>query len=422
MIGEKIFSIISYYLAFYFEYVNLCSITKTKHQFKIINFVLIGIISAINYFLTLSGIIIVKMVASFLVILFVTNFMIKTNKKESIVASIEYYIMIVIIEYMFEFVIVDLLKYDPNKYLASAGIQKCISGYIITLITFLLCKLKKVNKVYVTACNISEKLNIKYRYIWYFVISMFIMQMMYITNMAGKISTMYCLLYVAIFMIFTLYLVISLYKYYYLKVLNKFLLDNDKNMQKILDEYKLFQHNIKNDLLAISSVSNKKVKEMIAEYMHSYSLDVDGINNISSMPDGLRGVIYQKLINQNKISSTIIVDNYIENDPMNQLNIRDYRLLVESLGILIDNSLEAISANDNDYIYVYLNESTDSYMIRCVNTFSNKIDLDKIMNIGNSSKKGHKGMGLYYIKNRTKFNYHSKIINSKFYSELIVKK
>lgn len=422
MIIETIFSIISYYTAFYLEYVNICLIVNKKHEFKIKNFIIIGLISAANYGLTLLGIVTIKMVFSFMSILLIALFVVKINYRESLISSTIYYIMILIIEYFSAVIIVDVLKYDPNRFLISVGIQKCIIGHIINIITLLVCAIKIINKLYTLILNLFEKLNVRNIHILYFVFSIFIFQMMYIYNIAGKINIVYGLLYIIVYITFIFFTVISLHKNYYLKMLNSFLLDNDKNMQKILDEYRMFQHNIKNDLLAISSISSKKVKNMILEYMESYHLNYDGINNIASMPEGLKGVIYQKIISFDNISSNIIVDNYIENDPMNILNIKDYRKLVESIGIIVDNALEAMSHNSEDYVYIYLNEDKNNYIIKCINTFNNTINVDDLMNIGCTTKKKHSGMGLYYIKNKTCFDYKTTIVNNKFCSELIVKK
>lgn len=422
LIFEKVFSIVSYYIAFYLEYVNLCNITKEKHKFRLYNTLIIGIIAGINYILALSGVVILKMIVSYLSILIIAKIMVKLDIKKSLVSSIIYYIMIIMIEYASTFIIIDLLKYNPNKFLLSVSVQNCIIGHIINAVTYLICRLKCINKMFNLICNVIYKLGIKNKHIYYFLIGIIVIEMMYITNVIGKIDIIYALLYIFFFIIFIVYTVMSLYKNYYLKELNLFLIDKDKDMQKLINEYRIFQHNVRNNLLAISSISDNNVKEMIQEYLDSYNIGTETTNNIGSMPEGLKGVLYQKLINNNKLSTSIIVDNFIKNDPINVLSIKEYRKLIVSLGIIIDNSLEAISSYSEDFIYMYLYETTDLYIIRCVNPFKSDIDIDSLTKEGSTSKKGHTGLGLYYIKNKTKFDYKCRIINNKFYSELRIEK
>lgn len=422
LVFEKIFSIISYYLAFYFEYINISKISKVKHKFSFKNIITIGIITIINYLLTISGYIVIKGAFSFISLLIISKMLVKNEVRESIVVSILYYILILIIEYFSSVILIDVLKYDPSKFLISVGVQKCIIGHIINLISLIICLLPISHKIYKKLCGIIEDLDISNKELYFFTISLLIIQLMYIGNILTTMSALYLILYIIVFIIFVVYMLGSLFKNYYLKMFNTFLLEKDKDMQKMIDEYKVFQHNVKNDLIAISSISDKKVKEMISDYMISYNLDVNSYKNVDSTPDGLKGVIYQKLINKGKLSTNIYVDNFIVNDPINKLSIRDYRKLVECFGIIIDNALEAISSNSDDYIYLYLNETQDSYIIKCINTFKDNINIDLLMNYGESSKKEHSGIGMNFIKFKSKFDYSSKIVNNKFCSELKIKK
>lgn len=422
IIFEKIFSIISYYLAFYFEYINICNISKDKHQFKKKNFFFIGVIAAINYLLTISGLITIKMIFSFLSLFLISKILVSKEYRESLVISTIYYIIILLVEYMSSFLLIDVMKYNPQRFLISVGIQKCIIGHIINIISYIICKIPIANKIYMLICNIIDRSGISNSKIYFIIGTLFVIHLMYMNNVSGNLNVLYVALYILIFIIFIILLILTMYKNYYLKELNALLVDRDKELQIMLDEYKTFQHNIKNDLLAISSIGNKRVKEMVGEYLSAYHIDIDGKNNIGSMPDGLRGIIYQKLIHQNKVSTTILIDNFIQNDPIKFLSIKEYRKLVESFGIIIDNALEAVTSNKDDYIYLYFNESSDSYTIKCINPFSSIIEVDEIMNMGVSTKNGHSGIGINYIKCKTKFDFNIKIINNKFLSELHIKK
>lgn len=419
---ENILSLFTYYLAFYLEYVNLNSMCGKKHQFRLKIFILILVISIVNYILTITGIFYLKILISFISIYVINRIIIKENPINSLVGSIIYYIITLLFEYMFSLVLVNVLNYNPEKYIASVGIQKCIISYIFDVLTILLFHFKLIKKLYRSFCSLIDKIGVKTSHVYIFLISIFTIEMMYVVNISGKIKFIYTLLYILIFILFILYFSVSLYRNYYLKVLNQYLQEKDEDMQKIIDEYRTFKHNIKNNLIAISSIGNKKTRKMIEEYLNSYTLSTSDNSNISSMPSGLRGIIYQKLISRNKISTPIIVDNYIKNDPMNILSIRVYRTLVESIGIIIDNALEAIDNCDDKYLYMSLLEDDENYNIKCVNPFNNEIDIENIQDKGKTSKKDHSGIGLYYIKNKTQFSLKTLVRNNVYIINLKIKK
>ena len=73
---------------------------------------------------------------------------------------------------------------------------------------------------------------------------------------------------------------------------NKYLNDNLLNYQKTADNYRTLKHNLKNDLFIIARSKDKE--KAIRRTYEKYNQDEESVNNISSIPSGLQGIIFLK--------------------------------------------------------------------------------------------------------------------------------
>lgn len=420
---EKVLGIITYILTFYIEYFCILKLTKSEKNITLKNNLIIISLSLVNYFCTPTEIILFKCVVSFATIFIMLRAIIGLDVGKSLIASIILYVFLVLEEFVFSIILVDVLKYNPSKYILSLGAQKLIISLIMSFTLYLICCIKLLNKLYNMTYIILNKIGIKTQYFYYFILSVMILITIYSVNVIGKLQLFYNIIYIFIFIIFLIYLFLSLHRYYYLKMFNEILQEKDDNYQKIIDEYRMFKHNIKNELMIISSLGNNKVKGVINEYLNEFNTDmVDDIDH-SNIPNGLKGLLYQKLIKANKTNCKVYVDNFISVDPINKLALKTYTRFFHSIGIILDNALEEIDIKDpNSYIYLYLNESNKYYEFKCANTFSKNIDVDNLFVKGKSSKVNHMGMGTYYILNKSNLDFSVTIKNNLFIANLIVKK
>lgn len=419
---ETILGLVTYYETFLVEYFNVSNLAgaKIKITWKVLLVTII--IAGVNYGLTILGIINLKMMISFFSVFIICKMLAEPNAKRSFIISVVYYLIIVAVEYGFSILLIRILKYNPQKYIVSVGIQKSIIGNIVNVVLFFTCLIPLFRKVIYKTINVLDKAGIEATHLYIFILSIFLLQFIYIINVVGKMGTVLSIVYVLIFIIFIIYIATSIYRNYYLKELNRFLIKKDDEMQEILDDYRLFRHNIKHDLLSIYSVSNKKVKEMINCIIEDYKIDKTMLTSISKTPSGIQGVIYQKIINSNSQNKNIIIDNYIANDPVMNLKVKDYYKFIESVGILIDNALEYSNDGDNDFIYMYFGEDEKKYEFRITNPILTDINIDSIFEKGNTTKDGHMGVGLYYIKKKTNFDINIVIDNSLFTVTLKINK
>lgn len=418
---DIIFVAFNYLLTFFIEYISLADISKSDKKINYKSIALIIAISIINYYATFTTLYIVKSFISFLSLYFLALFSIRKSK-ESAFASLIYFIYMVIIELFTSIILINVLKYNPEKFIVSVSIQKLIVSAIILFILYILCKFKFTNKLYRLINSAFNKIGLKDIHVALLFVLVSLLSTFYVVNVAGETKLFYSIIYILVFILFIVYLFVSLYRNYYLKVFNNFLKDKDDEYQKLIDEYRMFKHNIKHALEAIASVGDKKTKKIISEYMNDYTTYDDNVSNLANMPKGFRGTIYHKIIKSNKLNSKILIDNFLKTDPMDILSLKKYCRLVQSLGIIFDNAIEAIDDSSDSYVYLLFMENNNEYIIKCYNQIANDVSIDTLLEKGKSTKKEHMGVGIHYIKNKTNFDFTTTIKNDMFCATLRIKK
>ena len=407
----------------WFDTVYMCirAICSKKICFNLKKSLFIISIAIINYFVAISGIIVFRSFISFLTVLLITKFIIKEGSRNCLVCTLVYYILVAVAKVIFSIFFVCILKSNPLKYVSSISFSKMLTCTIIMYFLSLIARTKNVRKLYKKICNMVDTLKVRSEFILILIIMISIVLSFYVLNIVGSVKFIFTVMYLVIFLVFILYFFVSLYQNYYLRILNKYFIEKENEYQRLLDEYKMFKHNIKHELCLLKSVNNKERKKIINAYIDEYSTD-EAIENIVSLPNSLRSMIYKKAIfNNNNIK--VIVDSYVKEDPINIMSLKRFVKMIESIGIIVDNAYESATSKPKNYVYIYFSEDDISYSFKCFNSLSNEIiDVDLVGEKGQSNKDGHQGIGMYYIKNKTDFKLNNFIVDNMFVSELIVKK
>ena len=133
----------------------------------------------------------------------------------------------------------------------------------------------------------------------------------------------------------------------------------------------------------------------------------------------MQGLIYLKIKEAKNKKINIILNSE------NHINIKnkDYFYLCETIGILIDNAIEASIKSNSHTVVIDIDENEKRLKIDIINIFNNKIDLNKISKKNYSTKEIKSGIGLYYISkiNNNNIDVKYKIINNLFISKIIYK-
>lgn len=205
----------------------------------------------------------------------------------------------------------------------------------------------------------------------------------------------------------------------FLKTLKK----NNDFYLKIEDENRIFKHNLIAKLLAIKSVSNKRARELIDDYIASFNNNMDFSVHIKEIPYGLNGIIYEKVYRYiGKLD--IKIDNKIEFDLFERLKSRRYNVFVEKLIIAIDNAIESSLTSVDKILVINLYSENDNVIVDIKNSFSADLDLDKIGSLNYSTKKDEKkkrGLGLFSALRNNEVIMQLNIINNLFVIKIIAK-
>ncbi len=205
----------------------------------------------------------------------------------------------------------------------------------------------------------------------------------------------------------------------FLKRSNKKLMEFNERYGQFLDDYKIYKHNIKNKLVGMKTFGNKKINALIDDLLDEETTFSIKNNNLYSIPNGIKGIVAEKLYNT-KIN--VLIDNKIKNDPFLSLKPKEFNSISESIGICLDNAIEASLETDNPTVVLNLYEDKEYIYIKTGNNFRNNIDIDNIGNKYYSTKNRNSGLGLFSIRQNKIIKEKINIINDFYYIELKIKK
>lgn len=195
---------------------------------------------------------------------------------------------------------------------------------------------------------------------------------------------------------------------------------NNEFYLKIEDENRIFKHNLIAKLLAIKSVSGKKARILIDDFIKSFNNDIDFSVHIKDMPYGLNGIIYEKIYPYlSKLN--IKIYNKINFDIFQKLKSRRYNVFVEKMIISLDNAIEACMNSVDKILIVNLFSEENCIYIEIKNTFSENLNVDNLGSINYSTKGKQRGLGLFSSLRDDEVSMKIKIINEWFITTIMAK-
>lgn len=171
---------------------------------------------------------------------------------------------------------------------------------------------------------------------------------------------------------------------------------------ELLEQVRINQHGFQNHITAVfSSHYTCKTYEQLVETQQAYCNELceeNKYNNILLIQNNiLAGFLYDKIL---EIERKQIKYSYKIETKVDECRI-PYFYLIEVLGILIDNAMEAVLENQNEgMIYLATLKDESGYKFIVGNTYRqvNYDEIEKWFMIGKTTKgKGH-GLGLYRVK------------------------
>ena len=185
-----------------------------------------------------------------------------------------------------------------------------------------------------------------------------------------------------------------------------------KNYESDIEDHRTSNHETRNELLAIRSKVSDLGDETLCEYIDSILGDKKNINSakysrFKYLPtNGLKGFLYYKFseAEEKGLDVKLNIAKQVENSFLKNLNTKDFKYLTRILGVYLDNAIEASVLSEKKQLGIEIYKVKNDIEIIISNTYSNKVDKDKIGNERYSTKGLTRGHGLLLVKRILKNN------------------
>lgn len=376
---------------------------------KVLSICIFSLILVLNNLYNVAAL---KIITTFLFSLILAKIIFNENLKKTVFKVTIYILLCLIIETLGSIILMNVIKnidhFNTKVY------TKCLMSLIVGAILLLVFNSKKTNEI----VNKLETIIREYFNYYTFILIIYTILSigLYINGRDTK-NNPYIIIYEILNIIFIIYIFrIIINDKYNNKVLmdkNKDLNDSYKACSEVIEEYKEFKHNLKNDLFHLKANVPKENQKEINGILTKYNEGIDWVNKINCIPEGIQGIIFLKI----KEAKTKNIKVYL-NTCNKELKVSEKEFLNISniIGILLDNAMEATLKTDSKIIYIDIIENKKIIKIVIMNKFRNAIDLKKIGKKNYSTKEYKPGLGLNYINKikKNKVKVYFKIVEDLF--------
>lgn len=197
----------------------------------------------------------------------------------------------------------------------------------------------------------------------------------------------------------------------------------------VLEEYRMVTHEHNNQLLIIRSMLENK-DEDINDYVDNLLEKRDGIKykwigELNHLPlSGLKGLINYKVLEMEslKLNKVISISNEVSKLKLVKLSMSEKDNLYSIIGVFLDNAIQAAKESNEKEINIEIYKEKKEMVIIIANTYSGKIEMDKLDNYGYTTKGKNHGIGLHIVKNilnnETIFNSKTYLLDNYFVQEM----
>lgn len=409
--NEMLISFISSFISITNTIYVWCKISKNKVNFLNPKFWLLFIITLIlailNYRFVDNTL---KVVNITIILIVIYKLLFKTSLKDSIVIPVIVEFSYIIFESLYVMLILFLINGNVDSFMNNF-FNSLFSNFTISFMVFIFSESGLFSKL-------VDKLNSKISKIEEPIILFLILLCIMIYNVL-TVKIYYQINPIVMMVISVLVSAVSLILVYlFFKAKNDYYKINEKydsslsslnELEKVLSNYRIDNHENKNHLLTIKSMTkNKKVIDFIDSILDSKLKDSSRIMHETGIipAGGLRGLIYSKLLVMD--SKNIEYELEVEKS-IRIVNLLDYGNdtmldICKIVGIFLDNAIEEIDNYDDKYIIIEMYKKDDVIVISVTNPINHSIDSNNIYDAGISTKGGNHGYGLSLVKKLVKEN------------------
>lgn len=378
---------------------------------------------------------VLRMLIIVLLYVFISYFFFSNNVKDAIVDALFIESICIISEIVYTLFFLILNTNENIMVWNHSVIGTVLSNIIIPVIMILIFKIRIIRKLYVKFkeyTNFLTKKHFLFSIIFFYVISIMLFYSVYYTYYSNKV-----ILFITISIVFLLYTIIfylimeTSSKYENIKSKYSLSIENLKSYESMLDQYRISNHENKNQLLLIRNmIKDKKTKNYIDELIDNKEKDDSNVyNKLKRIPSSsIRAVIYSKvlLMNNKNINYSIDIDRKLSSKDFSNISSNLSLDICNILNIFIDNAIDEVGKSKNKQILIEFNKDSGSIEIAVSNTCDKDIKLNEIYGMGYSTKGDGHGYGLSLAKNildknSSKLSNKTEMVNDIFTQYLYVK-
>ncbi len=401
---------------------------KLKINFKnVILLIILAIITTVQFKTTYT---IAITLLSYISTIFIYKLMFKISFKKSVLASGLMMIIILVIDSVLSFIIVNFVTIYNMRMYSSTLILTNITIYGAGIGLSFLNPCRKFLNKFIKKID-DSKLYSQYIFIILTVITLSLIG--YDLALAAMIEVSR---YAIILTVFVLMLILILI---YIKSKNDkdklqeqfdYLYNYSQNYEDWITKEQLNIHENKNQLILIRDMvkNNKKAYDYINGILKDdFVLEDKWIGQLVNIPKGgLKGLLYYKLITIEKNNLNFCVDiSKNAKSKLQKIEKDQLKDISHIIGIYIDNAIESSIKSKKKMFTLEIYCIKKELNIVITNSFDEKIEISKINTKGYSTKGKGRGKGLYFVSKIKEKNPNIKtktnIINEYFVQRIIIK-
>lgn len=402
-------------------------LTKRKTEINKQNIWIICIMTILFYILVSIDIVVAKPLLIYLIVIICFKYFYKITFNESVIASFISMILNGLSEALSSIIII-LLRVPQaiiQKYLQNTPLSNIIIFLVIIII------IKYFKKYFIKLKGVMEKERITYIFYFIMAIGITLLLSKNIGNWKNNVDFIVNGIIIAVFIIIVFSLFQEKHKTH--KKTEEFneLFKQSESVKTLLNRYKKYNHENKNQLIVIreNSAGNEKVIDYIDSILNEKVGHEDKwISELSYITDpGISGFLSVK-INQmidKKIKVTLTISPRVKNFKFEKIKSKEYKEICRVLGVYLDNAYEASKETNKKEVTIEMMMDNNRLTIIISNSYKGKIEIDKIDKEGYTTKGKNHGVGLSLVKDiinsNSKLEQRREVIKDYFYQYLYVK-
>ena len=349
------------------------------------------------------------------IITLLINYILNIRNKKSVLYTIIITILLTISEMIITLLLV-LLGFSSVD-LVNNPFFNMITNILVSGLSVILSILPVLRKLFNKLLNFFEKHKKYIYYLYALLIMLYLLVSKNGLNLILKSNYYINILFLISSIAIITLLIRKQLKAEQLQEVNSQMLNYVTKYEKIITEQGKANHEFKNQLMVIKGYAKMNDSKKLIDYLDSITDDAKKthssylISQLNNFPDGgIKGLLYYKLstMEDMNISYDINVGNGVKRK-LSSLETNMYKNITKILGVLLDNAIEASFKSKNKKILIITKKNNDKITFSIYNTYTGKIDLNKI-GTGYTTKGKGRGYGLRLVEDIISTN-HSFDIN-----------